>query len=133
MVRTFALLLFITIAPLAHATETKPARSDCIFRVDLDWSEFSGNKQDALKTLITSVGQAPGMGFNQVPPSAAVQGNDQQYLYFQLTDGCGAQRLDSAKKLLAHVDREGLPPFTLNTASFSPGLETIQVQGPWWR
>ena len=133
MVRTFALLLFITIAALAHATETKPARSDCIFRVALDWSEFAGNKQDALKTLITSVGQAPDMGFNQVPPSAAVQGNDQQHLYFQLTDGCGPQRLDSAKKLLAHVDRDGLPPFNLNTASFSPGLETIQVQGPWWR
>ncbi|MBL7252173.1 hypothetical protein [Alloalcanivorax marinus] len=133
MARTFALLLFITIAPLAHATETKPARSDCIFRVDLDWSEFAGNKQDALKTLITSVGQAPDMGFNQVPPSATIQGNDQQYLYFQLTDGCGAQRLDSAKKLLSHVERESLPPFRLNTASFSPGLDTIHVQGPWWR
>ncbi len=109
MARTFALLLFITIAPLAHATETKPARSDCIFRVDLDWSEFAGNKQDALKTLVKSVAQTPDMGFNQVPPSAAVQGDDQQYLYFQLTDGCGPQRLDSAKKLLVHVDRDGLP------------------------
>lgn len=133
MVRTFALLLFITIAALAHATETKPARSDCIFRVDLDWSEFSGDKQDALKTLVKSVVQAPSMGFNQVPPSVAVQGADQQYLYFQLTDGCGTQRLDSAKKLLSNVDRDGLPPFRLNTASFSPGPATIQVKGAWWR
>ncbi|MFP1681575.1 hypothetical protein ACLD0W_03635 [Alloalcanivorax sp. C16-1] len=133
MARTFALLLLITIASLAHAMENKPARSDCIFRVDLDWSGFRGDKQDALKALVKSVAQAPDMGFNRVPPSAAVQGNDQQYLYFQLTDGCGPQRLDSAKKLLAHVDRDGLPPFTLNTASFSPGVDTIQLQGQWWR
>ncbi|MEO1901461.1 MAG: hypothetical protein ABGX87_06890 [Alcanivorax sp.] len=133
MARTFALLLLITIASLAHAVETKPARSDCIFRVDLDWSEFSGDKEDALRTLLKSVVQAPDMGFNQVPPSATIQGNDQQYLYFQLTDGCGPQRLDSAKKLLSHVERESLPPFRLDTTSFSPGLDTIQVQGPWWR
>lgn len=133
MVRIAALLLFMAMTSLTHAVGNKPARSDCIFRVDLDWSEFTGNKQGALKTLITSVVQAPDMGFNQVPPSAAVQGNDQQYLYFQLTDGCGPQRLDSAKKLLSHVTPDGLPAFSLNTASFSPGLDTIHVQGPWWR
>ena len=52
---------------------------------------------------------------------------------FQLTDGCGTQRLDSAKKLLSNVDRDGLPPFRLNPASFSPGPATIQVNGAWWR
>ena len=133
MVRVFALLLFIAMIALVNAEESKPARSDCIFRVDLDWSGFRGDKQDALKALLKSVAQAPDMGFNQFPPSATIQGNDQQYLYFQLTDGCGPQRLDSAKKLLSHVERESLPPFRLNTASFYPGLDTIQVQGPWWR
>ncbi|MEH6708992.1 MAG: hypothetical protein V7667_13580 [Alloalcanivorax venustensis] len=133
MVRVFALLLFIAMIALVNAEESKPARSDCIFRVDLDWSGFSGNKQDALTALVKSVVQAPSMGFNQVPPSVAVQGADQQYLYFQLTDDCGAQRLDSAKKLLSHVHRGGLPAFTLNTAPFSPGKDTIQVTGPWWR
>ena len=133
MVRIAALLLFMAMTSLAHAVENKPARSDCIFRVDLDWSGFRADKQDALKTLLKSVAQAPDMGFNQVPPSATIQGNDQQYLYFQLTDGCGPQRLDSAKKLLSHVERESLPPFRLNTTSFSPGRDTIHVQGPWWR
>ena len=133
MVRTSALLLFIAMAPLANAAESKPARSDCIFRIDLDWTEFSGDKQEALKALVKSVVQAPSMGFDQVPPSVAVQGADQQHLYFKLTDGCGTQRLDNAKKLLSHVHRDGLPAFTLNTAPFSPGKDTIQVTGPWWR
>tara|TARA_A100001391_G_scaffold146973_1_gene104429 strand:+ start:513 stop:914 length:402 start_codon:yes stop_codon:yes gene_type:complete len=130
----FFLVFFIFFVLFGQAEAEKPCRKECIFRVDLDWTGFKGNKQDALKAFVGSVVGARNMGFNEVPPSASIQGDKQQYIFFQLTDGCGKKRIDNARRLLDQLGESSLlPSYKINKQKFHPGVETIDVEGRWWR
>lgn len=126
--------IVITMISCGVDHEGKYTREQCIFRVNIKWDKYEGDKEMAIRRVMDNFRAAPDMGFNKVPPSAAVQGKNRQYIYYQLTDGC-ENRIENARKLLSFVltSREKMPALELDSGSFSPGVDTIRVTGEWWR
>ena len=73
------------------------------------------------------------MGFNEIPPSSAVQGDKDQFLFFQYNRDC-ENRVSNTEKLLEYVHRtvQGSPDMEVDKGTFQPGVDTIRVSGKSW-
>ncbi len=114
-----------------------PSRSECITRIELKWSEQSA--EDRAK-IISNFGDEFTRQYvknnhkNAIPPSSAIQGDKQQYIYLQYTQGCN-NKVDTSKLLVNQVREvvSDLPQIVFTEKAFEPDINTILVSGKYWR
>ena len=117
----------------ACANEPQYYRTECIVRVNIDWSTTNGDKRQLINQISDAFAKAPKMGFNEIPPSSAVQGDMHQFLFFQHKRDC-ENRVSNTEELLKYVHRtvQGSPHMEVDKGMFQPGVNTIRVSGKWW-
>lgn len=126
-------LFFFGVALTACAEKSQYYRSECIVRVNVDWTTSNGDKNQLLQQIFDVYPNAPELRFNRAPPSSAVQGDMDQFLYFQYKYDC-EKRISNTKSLLEYVREnvKGLPEMEVDTGDFHPGSDTIRASGKWW-
>lgn len=125
--------IFLGLALAACADEPQYQRAECIVRVNIDWSTTYGDKQPLIQQILDAYPKAPKMGFNETPPSSTVQGDMEQFLFFQHHRDC-ENRVSNTEDLLAYVQRTvpGSPDMDVDKGTFQPGVNTIRISGKWW-
>lgn len=127
----FGLLLF------GCKNQEQPTASDCITRIEFLW----GNESERDKTGIISgfmdsfVSHYISVyGTNSPPPSSAVQGLNQEFIYLQYAANCN-NKVEITKLITDKVvlDSEAVPVIAFSNSNFKPGYDTIFVDGPYWR
>ena len=137
MIKFISLILLFTWTLSACAESPKYSREQCIVRVNIEWADTSPNDKETMIRLITdSIRKAPDMGFNKVPASSAIQGENREFIYYQHEDDC-ENRISNMEKLLSYVREDNsnliLPVIMVDLGGFKPGVETIRVSGPNWK
>jgi len=115
--------------------ETKYTREQCIVRINIDWSNTQlNNKEYMIEEITDTIRKAPNMGFNKIPASSAIQGNDREFIYYQYKYDC-ENRIENTEKLLRYVQENvaNLPPMEVDSRNFKPSVGTIRSSGPWWK
>jgi len=131
------LILLLSLSIFGCADDIAPSRSECITRIEFKWSEQSAEDKatiisnfndEFVRHYVTKVHK------NAIPPSSAIQGDNQQYIYLQYTEECGS-KVDTSKFLVNEVREviSDLPQILFTEETFEPGLKTILVSGPYWR
>lgn len=125
--------IFLGLMLAACADEPQYHRADWIVRVNIDWSTTNGDKRQLINHIADAFAKAPKMGFNEIPPSSAVQGDKDQFLFFQYNRDC-ENRVSNTEKLLEYVHRtvQGSPDMEVDKGTFQPGVDTIRVSGKSW-
>lgn len=131
------LLLSLPIIVFGCADDIDPSRSECITRIEFKWSKQSA--EDKAK-IIANFGDEftkqhlKNNHKNAIPPSSAIQGDKQQYIYLQYTQECD-DKVDRSKLIVNEVREviSDLPEILFTEETFEPRRNTILVSGPYWR
>lgn len=135
MIKMVFIGLFLVLASCVCAEEARYAPEECIVRVNIHWSnESSIDKESMILVITDGIRKAPDMGFNRIPASSAVQGDEREYIYYQHKYDCD-NRWENMEKLLSYIrdNIDDLPQIEVDPGKFSSGTDTIRASGPWWR
>lgn len=126
-------IIFSGVALSACAEDPQYHRTECIVRVNIDWTTTDGDKDQLIQEILDVYLKAPKLGFNEIPPSAAVQGDMDQFLYFQHKYDC-EDRISNTEQLLEYIQGnvQGLPEMEVDRGTFQPAADTIRTSGRWW-
>ena len=109
-------------------------REDCIVRINFDWTGMTpGEKYAALNSFAKIYPKAPKKSYNEIPPSSAVQGENDEYLYLQYKFDC-ENRIPNTEDLVAYVKTQiaSSPNIEVDTGRFKPSIDTILSSGSNW-
>jgi hypothetical protein len=130
--RAYVVALFCVVWLVLASTDTaeKPTRSECIIGFNMDWSKV---KSDRYLVRNSFVHMPPGNRRIARLTSRAMS-DDRTRLYFQFAYDCEKQA-EMAATLIEYWRSEGLdlPRFERIEGTITPSVQTIDVQGPFWR
>lgn len=128
----YPFLLLVSLA--ACSQEPKYYREQCIVRINFDWGTMPVNtRYDVMNQFAKVFPIAPKKSYNQLAPSSAWQGDNDEYLYIQHTAEC-ENRLANTEDLLVHVrnNLDLVPKMEVDSGTFKPSISTIKVSGSEW-
>ncbi|EKE81447.1 hypothetical protein [Idiomarina xiamenensis] len=130
----FTLFLFFLIGLNSCGTDARYTRSECIVRVNIDWTGTPlGKKEELIESITKAIRNAPNMGSNKVPMDFTIQGQSREYIYYQYSTDC-ENRFENTEALLEFArERVKSPPYlSVDKNNYEPGSDTIRVSGPSW-
>lgn len=133
LIRCFIFLgLTGTVGAFFTENETKYLREDCISRIEIAWdSNPSLNKENSIELIFKVVLEPPYVGYNKVPPSIALQGENREFIYLQYKFDCVNKEINTLK-IIRRLQELLDVNMVVSKGKFSPNVETIRSYGDWW-
>lgn len=117
---------------LASCTESKPLRSDCIVKVELNWEgnsvDFNYNKSAVISHIVNMSDVEAKL------PIAGMQVQDNKDIYYIFHQECN-KRFSHIEGLYEHYTHyyPNFPQFEISAQRIEPSISTILVFGDYWR